>query len=194
MVMTAQDYTEFSTFMELISKVTAMPNGKNAKEVTHALFTFLSEYPFDVVKCAVIKHCKENKFFPMLADIVRQIEGTTEERAAMAWALLLKARKKYELRKTIRFPNPAIHFAIEQMGGWKHVYYGIDDENEDFKAKTFETYYCVGEKVANWDNVCSYFISDFDKYLMQHNDLKKLEVYDVETGLLVPECDLPALK
>ena len=32
MVMTAQDYTEFSTFMELISKVTAMPNGKNAKK------------------------------------------------------------------------------------------------------------------------------------------------------------------
>ena len=192
--MTGQDYQEFTALMELVSQVTAIPNGKNAKEITNALFTFLSEYPFDVVKCAVINHCMENKFFPMLADIVRQIQGTVEERAAMAWALVLKAKKKYRLRKSISFSNPATHFAIEKMGGWEHLYTYLIDEAEDFKAKTFETYYRIGEKVATWQNVKAYFIGEDEKYLKEHNRLKKREVYNVETDMLVPESDLPALQ
>ena len=191
--MTEQDFTEFSSLMELASQVTAMPNGKNVKEVTNALFIFLKKYPFEVVKCAVMNHCRENKFFPMLADIVNQIEGTAEERAAMAWSLILKAKKKYRLVKSIRFPNPAIHFAIERMGGWEHLYTYLIDEEEDFKAKIFATYYRIGEKIATWDTVCSYFASEVEIYAIRNRGTVKREVFNVETDMLIPENELPAL-
>ena len=191
--MTEQDFTEFSSLMELASQVTAMPNGKNAKEVTSALFTFLARYPFDVVKCAVMNHCRENKFFPMLADIVRQIEGTAEERAAMAWSLVLKAKKKYRLMKSIRFPNPATHFAIERMGGWEHLYTYLIDEAEDFKAKIFTTYYLVGEKIATWDTVCPYFACHEEIYAKEHGRIIKRDVFNVETDMIIPESELPVL-
>ncbi|MBQ7215774.1 MAG: hypothetical protein IJS39_07290 [Synergistaceae bacterium] len=192
--MTSNDYQAFASFMRVVSKVTVLPNGKSVDEMIDAMFLMLADYSFEVVKEAVMRHCKANKFFPMLADVVCQIEHTPDERALMAWGLVLKARREYRIRVSIRFPHPAIHFALEQMGGWEHVYNTLTDENEDFKCKTFSEYYKLGEKYATWDNVCDYFFSEAERYALNAGRVLPRKVYDVSTDALVPENQLSPIE
>lgn len=192
--MTSKDYQAFASFLRVVSKVTVLPNGKSVDETIDALFIMLADYPLEVVKQAVIRHCEANKFFPMFADVVSQIKGTPEERALVAWALVLKARREYKVRVSIRFPHPAIHFALEQMGGWEHVYKTLTDENEDFKSKTFCEYYKLGEKCATWDNVCDYFFSEVERYTLNAGRVLPRKVYDVSTDELVPESQLSPIE
>ena len=192
--MTGSDYQEFCEFMRRISKVTAIPNGKSIDEMIDALFMLLNEYPLEAVKAAVMRHCEANKFFPMLADIMSQIKGTPDERAMMAWGLVMKARREYRQRVGIRFPHPAIHFALEQMGGWAHVYKTLTNENEDFKAKTFVVYYKLGEKCATWENVCDYFPSEVERHTLKAGRVLARKVYNVATDMLVPDSQLEPLE
>ena len=188
--MTSNDYQAFASFMRMVSKVTVIPNGKSVDEMIDAMFVMLAEYPLEAVKGAVMRHCEANKFFPMFADVVSQIKGTPDERALIAWALVLKARREYKMRVSIRFPHPAIHFALEQMGGWEHVYKTLTDDNEDFKGKTFGEYYKLGEKCATWETVCDYFFSEAERHTLNAGRVLPRKVYDVSTDALVPESQL----
>ena len=192
--MLMSEYQEFASFMRLISKVTAVPNGKSVDEMIDALFALLEEYPFEVVKGAVRRHCEVNKFFPMLADIVSQIKGTPDERALLAWGFVLKASNKYRLRESIRFPIPAIHFAIEQMEGWAEFFKTLTTENKDFRAKTFMSYYKLGEKIATWENVCEYFPSDGERCAIQAGRIPVRRVYDVATDTIIPDSEFLPLE
>ena len=192
--MLMSEYQDFASFMRLISKVTAVPNGKSVDEMIDALFTLLEEYPFEVVKGAVKRHCEINKFFPMLADIVSQIKGTPDERALLAWGLVLKASNKYRLRESIRFPIPAIHFAIEQMEGWTEFCKTLTPDNKDFRAKTFMSYYKLGEKCATWENVCEYFPSDGERIAIESGRVPVRRVYDVATDTIIPDSQFMPLE
>ena len=192
--MLMSEYQEFASFMRLISKVTAVPNGKSVDEMIDTLFALREEYPFEVVKGAVRRHCEVNKFFPMLADIVSQIKGTPDERALLAWGLVLKASNKYRLRESIRFPIPAIHFAIEQMEGWTEFCKTLTPDNKDFRAKTFMSYYKLGEKIATWENVCEYFPSGNERMAIEAGCVPNRRVYDVATDTIIPDSEFLPLE
>ena len=189
--MSEKDRVAFYGLIEVINDLTIMPSEKDLDRMKEILFVNLSQYPFDVVSKALYAHCREEKFFPMLADIVRQIEGTLEERAAMAWALVMKAKQKYKLRKAIRFPDPAIHFAIEKMGGWERVYWLVDDANESFRAAEFQRFFRIGEKIASWNGeggkikVCPYFPSEEEIYAQKKGKKFKREIFDVENDIVI---------
>ena len=192
--MTENDRAAFNEILDAVNDLTIMPNGKNLERMKKILFANLLQYPLPVIAEAVNAHCRTDKFFPMLADIIRQIEGTPDERAALAWSLVMKAKQKYKLRKAIRFPVPAIHFAIEKMGGWEKVYWSIDDFNENFKAAEFQKFFRIGEKCASWTGgngkvkVCAYFPSDEEIYaLKKGNKNFKREVFDVENDKIIKE-------
>ena len=192
--MLPSEYQEFASFMRIFSKVTVTPNGKSIDEMIEALFVLLEEYPLETVKTAVIRHCEANKFFPMFADIVGQIKGTPDDRALLAWGLVLKASKKYRLRESIRFPHPAIHFAIEQMEGWRDFFNTLTDDNKDFRGKTFMAYYKLGEKCATWENVCEYFPSDGERCAIQAGRMPARKVDDVATDTIIPDSQLMPLE
>lgn len=192
--MTGEDYQAFASFMRMVSQVTAIPNGKSVDGMIEALFFMLEEYPFEIVKTAVKKHCEANKFFPMLADIVSQIKGTPDERALLAWGLVLKAYRNYRLRESIRFPYPAIHFAIEQMEGWGEFCRTLTPDNKDFRAKTFSSYYKLGEKVATWESVSEYFPSDAERLAIESGRVPVRRVYDVATDTVIPDSQFTPLE
>lgn len=132
-------------------------------------------------------------YMPKPVDVINAIEGTSEDRAMLAWALVVKAEGKYGVDFSIRFPHPAIHFAIEKMGGWRHLYRVLSDDNERFLARDFARLYAIGERCAAWENVCAYFPSVHESANRQRGFELARKVYDVETGALVPERELPAL-
>lgn len=198
--MLKQDYPAFSELMQRADAVTVMPNGKVLGQVITALFIGLKDYALEAVVMAVEAHCRSDRFFPMLADIVTRIEGNVEDRAALAWSLVRKAVRKYGTGRSIRFSNdPVIHYAIEKMGGWWYLDRVLDDENEPWKFKEFARFYRLGEKRVSWKGengttaVIPYFPSEHEVNNRWRGFEQPRKVYDVETGELVSDSLLPAL-
>ena len=154
--MRKEDWQRFQTLMREADVLTVMPNGKDLEDMTTALFAALGPYPVEAVEDAVWDHCRKCRFFPMLADIVTRIEGQAEERALLAWMMLKKAERRYGLTRSFRFPNPAVQFTVEALGGWRKLYLrGLDAPNVE---RDFMRLYGIAERRGvTWGDVESQY-------------------------------------
>jgi hypothetical protein len=58
------------------------------------------------------------QFMPKPADIVRNLQGTKTDRSLLAWGKVLEAMQRIGAYSSVVFDEPAIHAAIEDLGGW----------------------------------------------------------------------------
>lgn len=82
------------------------------------------KYELQQVSRALSAHAMDpdaGRFAPKPADIVRQLEGTRTDQAAMAWAKVYEAAKSIGAYTDVIFDDAAIHAAIQDMGGWPAV-------------------------------------------------------------------------
>ena len=198
--MQQQEHEDFWKLMDRAAIVTIMPNGKDFNDVTSALFLALRDYAFQDVRQAVIEHCRTNRFFPMLADIVTRIEGNVEDRAALAWSMVRKTIRRYGTSQNVRFPSPAIHYALDKMDGWMRLNRILDSDNEPWKFREFARFYRLGEKYASWggehgkETVQAYLPSEYEIVNRRGVCESPQKIYDAETGKFISFHDLPALK
>ena len=185
--MTEADFSKFVELLQRAAKRTVTPSSIDLEDTANFMFDILNEYPFELVYNAVKEHCKTNKFFPVVSDIATQIEGSIEDRATVAWYQILKARKMFGLRKSIRFSTPATHFAIDRMCGWENLCNMITDSNASYMLRDFKVFYRLGERCATWQNVREYFPSDEERYVLKMGRMPKRKVYDVESGHVIPD-------
>lgn len=78
-------------------------------------------FTIEQVRKAMTAHAMDpdrGQFPPKVADIVRQLGGTTTDRAQLAWGKALEAAARVGAYTDVVFDDPAIHAAIEDMGGW----------------------------------------------------------------------------
>lgn len=61
------------------------------------------------------------KFLPKIGDITRVLQGTSTDRAAMAWGKVLGAMGSVGAYQDVVFDDAAIHAAIVDCGGWQKV-------------------------------------------------------------------------
>lgn len=61
------------------------------------------------------------QFLPKPADIVRALDGTRADRSSLAWAKVLTAIQRVGAYATVAFDEPAIHNALQDLGGWPTV-------------------------------------------------------------------------
>lgn len=61
---------------------------------------------------------ERGKFPVMVSDVVRYLSGTSTERAALAWGKAHAASSDIGAYTDVVFDDPAIHAAIEDLGGW----------------------------------------------------------------------------
>jgi hypothetical protein len=61
------------------------------------------------------------KFPPKIGDLTRVLEGTHTDRAQLAWGKALAAMSSVGAYTDVIFDDPAIHAAIEDLGGWPKV-------------------------------------------------------------------------
>lgn len=80
------------------------------------------------------------QFAPKPADIVRLVEGTTQDAATMAWAKTMQAVGRVGQYQSIAFDDPIIHAVIEDVGGWPNLCRTTDDEIP-FVQRRFEQAY-----------------------------------------------------
>ena len=197
--MTEADYQAFAEFMERAAEITTVPNGKDIGRVTIALFEELLPYPLERVREALSDHCRSERFFPTLADIVTRIEGRAEDRAAAAWAMVLKAMGRFGYYDSVRFPDAAIHYAVAQMGGWQYLSENTTAENATFRGKDFARFYALGERIAAWVDtpgkvrVAPYLVGRHEAENAK-NGYDRRKVWDAETFRPIPAEQLPALQ
>jgi len=61
------------------------------------------------------------QFPPKPADIVKALEGTTQDTACMAWAKVQQAVGSVGGYRSVVFDDPIIHLAIVDVGGWPEL-------------------------------------------------------------------------
>lgn len=82
--------------------------------------------PFDMeqVRKAMTVHVMSpdgGQFLPKVADLVKVLQGTATDRAALAWGKVHEAIGSVGAYTDVVFDDPAIHAVLEDLGGWPKV-------------------------------------------------------------------------
>lgn len=144
------DQKEFMACMKVVADVYG--RGPLTKEALKMFFMLLSPFDLGQVKQALQEHMKISVFMPKPANIITLIEGCSEDRAALAWAAVVRAVERLGRSLSVRFPSPAYHYAIEQIGGWQKLCTTLTDEEIKWRGKDFERFFEIGERVASWEH------------------------------------------
>lgn len=64
---------------------------------------------------------ERGRFPPMPADIVKNLQGTQTDRSLMAWGKVLEGIQRVGAYQSVGFDDPAIHAAVEDLGGWTTI-------------------------------------------------------------------------
>lgn len=81
-------------------------------------------YDMEQVRKALTRHAMDperGQFSPKPADIVRALDGTATDRATLAWGKVFDAIQRVGQYQDVVFDDPAIHAAVEDLGGWPKV-------------------------------------------------------------------------
>lgn len=111
----------------------------------------LQGYEIDQVERSIGIHLQNpdtGQWMPKIADIVRMIEGTTQDAAAMAWAKVMRAVGAVGQYDSLAFDDPVIHLTLTDLGGWPSLCQTTEDELP-FIAKRFENTYRAYRRRAN---------------------------------------------
>ena len=106
-------------------------------------WTALKRYDLAAIVDAFNRHLANpdaGQFAPKPADIIRMLQGSTQDAALRAWAKVDQAVRQAGTYCDVVFDDALIHRVIHDMGGW----IGLGTKNEDewpFVAKEFENRY-----------------------------------------------------
>jgi hypothetical protein len=116
--------SELVKFSGLITDVMAY-YGKDASPFVLSLWwDACSRFSFEQVAKALNTHAKDAErgvYAPKVADVVRVLQGTTTDKAALAWGKVLSALGAVGAYQDVAFDDAAIHAAITDCGGWTKV-------------------------------------------------------------------------
>lgn len=89
----------------------------------------MKPFDFAAVADAFNRHCvnpDNGQFMPMPADIVRMLQGSTQDAGLIAWAKVDRSVREVGTYRSVVFDDALIHRVISEMGGW--VMFGTKDE------------------------------------------------------------------
>lgn len=100
-------------------------------EVANLWFEALKGYDLETVSAALSRHAvnpDNGQFMPRPADVVKLIEGGSDEVALAAWSKVDRAVRQIGTWESVVFDDPLIHYAIANMGGWIALGHKGEDE------------------------------------------------------------------
>ena len=134
------DYDEFD---ETLSAVAEQYSKTLSDGVKIIYWQGLIDYDLKAVQQALYRHIRNpdnGQFMPKVADIIKMLQGSTQDSALNAWAKVDKAVRSVGTQMSVAFDDPLIHKVIQDMGGWLGL--GQRQETEwPFVAKEFENRY-----------------------------------------------------
>ena len=195
---TERDKAEFAACLKVAADLYGRP--PLSTEALKMFFLLLQKFSLEQVKVALQEHIGTSPYMPKPCDVARRIEGRPEDRAAVAWALVLKAISRFGHDTSVRFPSPAFHYALDQMGGWAKLCMRLTEDELPFRAKDFARFFEIGERCATWDGVNgtvkvpAYLAGTCELSNRANGHRLPPRVYDAESGAVLEGLALPAPK
>ena len=191
--MRRDEYPCFANIMKRAAMLTYKPKNTDFNDLLWVLFEELApRYDLSQIDLAVRLHTQRDKFFPMLSDIIRCIEGTAADRAIIAWGIVMKAVRYVGSSNSVAFPSPEYNFAIAQMGGWIKFSSTLLEDEVKWRGKEFERYFVLGDQRVSWYHEPGKI--RVERYCMGTHEINSRrngyalpEVKNAETGEPIPE-------
>lgn len=115
---------ERADFGRLVTDVHAYYKQACSRFVLDLWWATFQSNELEIVQKAMTAHAQDperGQFCPKVADIIRIVAGTTTDRAALAWGKAYEAMGSVGAYQDVVFDDPAIHAAIDDLGGWCKV-------------------------------------------------------------------------
>lgn len=89
---------------------------------------------------AHLMDAERGQFMPKPADIVRQLQGTSTDRALLAWGKVFDAMQTVGAYRSVVFDDGLIHAVVEDLGGWVKVCRCSGDEIQFLQKRFCDSY------------------------------------------------------
>ncbi len=113
--------TEKQQFAEMVTAALAYYKQDASPFVMQVWWTALEGFELEQVSKALTAHlidAEKGLYAPKIADMARVLQGTTTDRATLAWGKVFGALSSVGAWSDVVFDDPAIHAAIVDCGGW----------------------------------------------------------------------------
>jgi hypothetical protein len=134
---------DFQKFHDGIAGVMGFYGKSVSRFALDVWWTALKSYELPAIIDAFNRHLANpdaGQFAPKPADIIRMLQGSTQDSALRAWAKVDRAVRSIGTYCDVVFDDALIHRVIQDMGGW--ISLGTKSEAEwPFVAKEFENRY-----------------------------------------------------
>lgn len=130
-------------FAAMLAAVSAIYGRDLSPAVIELYWRALAPYDIGAVRRALDRHVRSpdvGQYWPKPADLIRAIDGTTEDAALRAWATVERAIRLVGGYESVVFDDPLIHRCIADVGGWSRLCLTAEDELP-FRAREFVTRY-----------------------------------------------------
>lgn len=111
-------------FAALITDALAFYRQDVSKFALGVWWAACERFDLEQVRGALTAHAMDperGQFAPKPADLVRHLAGTATDRAMIAWGKVMGAISAVGSYTDVLFDDPAIHAAVEDVGGWVKV-------------------------------------------------------------------------
>jgi hypothetical protein len=115
---------EKAEFLTLVSSVMDYYRQDVSPFTLNLFWEALKGFEFEQVSTALNRHAMNpdnGQFAPKIADIVKQLSGTTTDKAKIAWGKAYSAMEQVGAYQDVCFDDGIIHLVIEDMGGWVKI-------------------------------------------------------------------------
>ncbi|WP_287497957.1 DUF6475 domain-containing protein [Pandoraea sp. CB10b_02] len=118
-------------FFSLISNVYAFYRQDYSDFVGQVWWGAMKAFDLAAVRDALGRHAANpdaGQFLPKPADVVKMLEGSTQDSALLAWHKVDKAVREVGTYSSVAFDDALTHRVVFEMGGW--ISLGTKDESE----------------------------------------------------------------
>ncbi|MFZ9264816.1 MAG: DUF6475 domain-containing protein [Polynucleobacter sp.] len=115
---------EKADFYRLISDVLGYWKQDVSEFAMQVWWNGCQQYSIEQVSKALSNHATDperGQFAPKVADIVRILQGTKTDRSLIAWGKVHDAMSSVGAYQDVVFDDPAIHAAVQDIGGWPKI-------------------------------------------------------------------------
>ncbi|MEE9452682.1 MAG: DUF6475 domain-containing protein [Gammaproteobacteria bacterium] len=112
---------ELIEFAKLMGGIAALCDKDFSQVQAEIYWRSLKRFDFADVKRALQAHVDNpdtGQFLPKPADLIRQLEGSSDDKAYQAWSKVVKTIERIGSYDSVVFDDALIHAVLADMGGW----------------------------------------------------------------------------
>lgn len=130
------------TFVAALAVLSEVFGREVSPALTEVYWEIFRDYPDALFRTAVTRAVRTLRFFPRPSDLLEILEGSPEDRALLAWQTLEKSIRTIGSWDSVRFEDPALSAAVENLGGWTKVCEWTEEEMP-IRRREFERHYRI---------------------------------------------------